>query len=71
MAIAIDWITLCESSACPEVAWTSSCESGACPEAGFTEEGVYIRDSARPDEIIYLDRKGWDLLQTIKAPWEQ
>lgn len=72
MAIAIDWITFCESGACPQVAWASPCgESSHCPETGFAPEGVYIRDSARPDEVIYLDRKGWDLLRSVKAPWEQ
>lgn len=50
--------------------WASPCESNACPEFGWDgSEGVWIRDSARPDEVVYLDRKGWDLLQTIKAPW--
>ena len=72
MVIAIpEWETLCESSACPQLAWVAPCgESAHCPEMAFHQEGVYIRDSARPDEVIFLDRAGWELLKTVEAPWE-
>lgn len=71
MTVSEQWDAPCESNACPQVKWHSPCETNTCPEFGWDgSEGVWIRDSARPDEVVYLDRKGWDLLQTIKAPWE-
>lgn len=46
------------------------CESGACPETQWTDEGVYIRDSERPDEVTFFTRQGWRQLLTVKAPWD-
>lgn len=59
----------CESNACPEAAFECG-ESSHCAQAAFTEGRVYIRDSERPEEIIWLNRRGWQNLMTIKPPEE-
>lgn len=55
----------CHSAECPEV---SFCESNACTETSFAGGGVYIRDSERPDEVVFLSKQGWRDLLTIQAP---